>query len=1065
MHRLAELSVRRPVLASVLILGLVFLGLVSYSRLTVERWPNIDIPFVAVSVRVPGASPEEVESDVTNKIESAVNTISGIDRLSSTSAEGFAIISLQFHLEKDIDVAAQEVRDKINGVLRDLPAGIDPPVISKFDPGAIPVITLALSADRPIRDITEYADKVVRPRLEGTRGVGQVEIIGGQARQINVLIDPARLMAYSLSTTDVSRSLQAQNVQIPAGSIDRGMQRLTLRTLGRVSSLDELQNLVVVNRGGVPVTLADLARIEDGAAEPETTANIDGTPAVLLQVRKQSGTNTIQVAKEIKARLGAIESTLAPGYHVALVRDQSVFVEASTHAVQEHLLVGSLLAAAVVLVFLWNVRSTFIAAIAIPTSIISTFALLAAMGLTLNTITLLALALVVGIVIDDAIVVLENIYRFMQEKGMPPLQAAIEGTREVGGAVTATTMSLIAVFLPLAFMSGIVGRFMRSFGYTMAFAIAVSLLVSFTLTPMMSARWLRPRRAGSGREGSGRGRIFSVMEAWYRRLLEASLRRRWVVVVLTVLTLFSVAPLGMAVNKNFLPEDDTSQFEVVVRAPEGWNLNATERLGTQMAADIRRLPGITYTIVTTGDDPQHSANRFTIYARMADVEQRSVSQDSMIIRVRNEVLPRYAPLGLHTQVGPASEFGGSGQFQPIEYVIGGPDLAVLTRAAQAGEKVLREIPGVVDVRSSLIGGRPQLGLTVDRPRAADLGVSVLDAASALRVLVAGTQVSTFAEGGEQYDIYLRADAPYRRDLTALSQFTIGSAKLGAVPLEQVVQASPGTGPGEIEHFSRRRQVTLTANLLPGTSQSTVLQQLDRGIRALRLGPEYAIEPAGQAAEQGRQAQAFMTAFLLSFVFMYLVLAAQFESWLHPITILLSLPLTVPFAFVSILMLHGSLNILSQLGILVLFGVVKKNAILQIDHANQLRAQGMERDVAIVAASRDRLRPILMTTVAFVAGMLPLAISRGVAAETNRAMSSVIIGGQVLSLLLTLVAIPVIYSLFDDLSKARILSRVGALLRAPWQWITAGLRVISRRRAAGPVPSELPGNAIAAEEAK
>src|SRR2546430_2472992 len=590
MHRLAELSVRRPVLASVLILGLVFLGLVSYSRLTVERWPNIDIPFVAVSVRVPGASPEEVES------------------------------------------------------------------------------------------------------------------VGGQARQINVLIDPARLMAYPHSTTDVSRSLQAQNVQIPAGSIDRGMQRLTLRTLGRVSSLDELQNLVVVNRGGVPVTLADLARIEDGAAEPETTANIDGTPAVLLQVRKQSGTHTIQVAREIQGRLGAITSTNAPGYHVALVRDQSVFVEASTHAVQEHLLVGSLLAAAVVLVFLWNVRSTFIAAIAIPTSIISTFALLAAMGLTLNTITLLALALVVGIVIDDAIVVLENIYRFMQEKGMPPLQAAIEGTREVGGAVTATTMSLIAVFLPLAFMSGIVGRFMRSFGYTMAFAIAVSLLVSFTLTPMMSARWLRPRRSGSGETGSSRGRIFTVMEAWYRRLLEASLRRRWVVVVLTLLTLFSVAPLGMAVNKNFLPEDDTSQFEVVVRAPEGWNLNATERLGTQMAADIRRLQGINYTIVTTGDDPQHSPNRVPNYARMADVEQRSVSQDSMIIRVRNEVLPRYAPLGLHTQVGPASEFGGSGQFQPIEYVIGGPDLAGLTPAAPAGGKGLRGSTRGVALPAPLFGG-------------------------------------------------------------------------------------------------------------------------------------------------------------------------------------------------------------------------------------------------------------------------------------------------------------------------------------------------------------------------
>ena len=1035
MRWLSEISVRRPVLASVLILGLAFLGLFSYYRLNIERWPNIDIPIVVVTVRDPGASPEEVETDVTDKIESAVNTISGIETLSSTSAEGFAQILIQFVLEKNIEVASQEVRDRISAIGADLPANLDPPSVTKIDPGVIPVITLAISADKPVRDITEYADKVIRPRLEGTAGVGQVEIIGGRARQINVWVDPSRLGAYALSTTAVIGALQTQNVQIPAGSVDQGTARWTLRTLGRVSSVAELQGVVISNRAGVPITLADVARVEDGAVDRETVANLNGTPAVLMQIRKQSGTNTLSVVRDVKTRLHAIERTLAPGYKIQIVRDQSVFVEASTGAVQEHLLVGALLAALVVMVFLWNWRSTIIAAIAIPTSLVSTFALLAWMGLTLNTITLLALALVVGIVIDDAIVVLENIYRFVHEKHVPPFQAAIDATREVGPAVTATTLSLIAVFLPLAFMGGIVGRFMSSFGWTMAFAIAVSLLVSFTLTPMLSARWIRPMaaRAHAGEEEARGGWLYLALERWYRRLLERSLRRRWVVGLLTAATLFSIGPLGIMVSKTFLVEDDQSQFEVVVRAPEGWSLDSTERLGTQMAADIRRLPGIDYTIVTTADDPLRTPNRFTIFVQMVDVDKRSFSQQDSTDRVRRELLPRYAYLGLQTQAGAVSEFGGSGNFQPVDFVITGPDLRVLTRAAAAGEKILRETPGVVDIRSSLIGGKPQVGITVDRARAADLGVSVLDAAAALRVLVGGQKVSTYSEGGQQYDVVMRAEPSARADLAQLGQLTVGSTKLGVVQLEQVVSTEQGVGPSQVDHFNRRRQVRLTANLLPGTSQATVLQRLDREVRALNLGPDYVMAFTGQAAEQGRQAQAFMTAFMLSFVFMYLVLAAQFESWIHPITILMSLPLTVPFALLSIIVLRGSLNILSQLGILVLFGVVKKNAILQIDRANQLRATGLDRDQAIVQASRDRLRPILMTTIAFVAGMVPLALSSGVGAATNKAISSVIIGGQVFSLLLTLVAIPVMYSLLDDLQRAHLTSRL----------IEAGRRLLGR----------------------
>src|SRR5579864_1029967 len=1040
MQWLAGLSVRRPVLAAVIILAMVFLGAFSYAGLKVERFPNVDIPFVIVTVVDPGASPEEIETDVTNKIEDAVSSVSGIDHTQSTSAEGISIVAIQFVLEKSIDVAAQDVQNKINGI-PDLPAGIDPPTVLKFDPSAIPIMTVALSANRPVRDLSEYADKVLRPQLEGAGGVGQVTLVGDQARQINIWVDPDRLAAYGLPVTSVLTALQNQNVQLPAGNVDQGNTQLTLRALSRVTSPSELTTVGLTTRDGHPVTLGDVATVEDGAAEPVTTANVNGTPAVLLQITKQSGANTVNVVNALKARLRAFAPLLPSGYDLRVVRDQSVFVEASTHAVQEHLIIGSMLAALVVLLFLGSWRPTIIAALAIPTSIISTFTLIAALGMTLNMITLLALALVVGIVIDDAIVVLENIYRFMNEKGLPPVRAAIEGTREIGPAVTATTLSLIAVFLPLAFMSGIVGQFMKSFGWTMAFAIAVSLLVSFTLTPSLSARWLRGRRSpqavppeaateatpsgavvdtGVAAESTAqRGRVYGVLDHGYRRLLEWALRRRWVVIALTLVTLISIGPLAAGVHKNFLPEDDQSQLEVVVRAPEGWTLDATNRFGTQLGAEIRRLPGVDYTIVTAGDDPQYTPNRFTIFVKLLELGKRKVSQQSLYGMIRDRVLSRYGYLGLQSQVEATSEFGGSGGFQPVDYVVSGPDLAVLTRAGDYGLAILRSIPGVVDARSSLVSGAPQLGMRIDRGRAADLGVNAVDAANAMYMLVQGIEVKSakYAESGHQYKIVIRADKLHRSNEDLLAELPVASSTTGIAALEQVVTTSRGAGPSEVTHYNRRRQVELTANLLPGTSQAAVLHQLDRKMRALGLGPAYEMTFTGQALEQGRQAAAFMTSFMLSFVFMYLVLAAQFESWIHPITILLSLPLTVPFALLSILLLNGSLNILSQLGILVLFGVVKKNAILQIDRANHLRAAGLDRNAAIIQASRDRLRPILMTTIAFVAGMIPLAASRGVGAETNRAMSSVIIGGQVLSLLLTLVAIPVIYSYFDDLQRA------------------------------------------------
>ncbi len=1061
MQWLAGLSIRRPVLAAVIILGLVFLGVFSYAGLETERFPNIDVPILVITTTDPGASPEVIESDVTNKIEDAISSISGIDYISSTSAENASIVTVRFVLEKNIDVAAQDVQNRINAI-PDLPSGIDPPTISKIEPGAIPVMMLALSAAQSVRDISEYADKVLKPQLEGVPGVGQVTLIGDEPRQINIWVDPDRLVAYGLAAPAVLQAVQNQNVQLPAGHVDRGNTQVTVRALSRATSPQELADVGLAMRGGLPVRIGDVARIEDGAAEPVTVANVNGTPAVLLQIQKRSGTNTLTVVRDLKTHLRDVEPTLPPGYHLRIVRDQSIFVGASTRAVQEHLILGSILAALVVLVFLWNWRSTIIAALAIPTSIIATFALISVLGLTLNLITLLALALVVGVVIDDAIVVLENIYRLLMEHGMPPLGAAIEGTREIGPAVTATTISLIAVFLPQAFMSGIVGRFLKSFGWTMAGAIAVSLLVSFTLTPSLSARWLsrttrRPaggpgesaeilHDAAAGRDPAPEGRsstpqdrgsIYGALDRGYRRLLEHALRRRWLVVALTLGVLVSIAPLGVAVNKNFLPEDDESQFEVVARAPEGWTLEATDRFGTQLAAEIRRLPGVDYAVVTSGDDLQHTPNRFTIFVKLIDVEKRSVSQQAMYRTVRETILARYAYLGLQTQVEAIPPVGGSGSFQPVDYVVSGPDLGVLTRVDDQGIKILQSIPGAVDPRSSLVSGAPQLAMQVDRVRAADLGVNAVDAANALYMLLQGVEVKTakYAEGGHQYKIVIRADKQHRSEEDLLAQLPVSSPAQGVVALEQVVSTRRGTRPSEISHYNRRRQVELTANLAPGASQQAVLQALDRKIRALGLGPQYTMTFTGQAIEQGRQGAAFMQSFMLSFVFMYLVLAAQLESWIHPVTILLSLPLTVPFALLSILLLHGSLNIFSQLGILVLFGVVKKNAILQIDRANHLRTLGLDRDAAIVAASRDRLRPILMTTIAFVAGMIPLAVSNGVGAATNQAMSSVIIGGQVLSLLLTLVAIPVMYSLFDDLGRVRLASPTNTV-RQVWAWLLA-----------------------------
>jgi hydrophobe/amphiphile efflux-1 (HAE1) family protein len=1044
-QKLAEICVRRPVFATMLILSLTVVGLFSYRSLGVDLFPKIDLPTITVTVVNPGASPQEIETEISDKVEGAVNTISGIDELRSTSVEGVSQVFITFLLEKNPDIAAQEVRNKIDLIVNDLPVTAEQPIVQKLDTDAAPVVRIAVSAPRSLREVTDTADKKIKDQIESINGVGEVQIIGGRTREIQVWVDPDKLRAFNVTVAEVANAVRAQNMEVPGGRVDEGTRELTVRTMGRIVAPAEFNDLVVANRGTYSVKLSDIGYSEDGAEEPRTEARLNGQPAVTLVVSKQSGQNTVAIADAVKERLNEIQKSLPPGFKTQVVGDQSIFIKASIESIRTHLIEGSILAAIVVFIFLWSFRSTVIAALAIPTSLIATFGLMAAMGFTLNQITMLALTLMVGIVIDDAIVVLENIFRFIEEKGIAPFQAAIEGTREIGLAVMATTLSLLAVFLPVGFMGGITGRFMSSFGFTASFAIAVSLLVSFTLTPMLSARLIKrskdrttPEAEKPVHRDSKESRFYRPIDRGYTRMLTWSMSNRWVIVVACLLVIISIVPLFMFVGKNFLPVDDQSQFEITIRAPEGSTLTSTSTLAGRIASDIRQLSGVTDTLTTIGGGQQELVNVATIYVKLKPIAERSVTQDDLMVRARTEVLGKYLkelPGQLRTSVQPVATISGGGfRNADIQYVISGPDLDKLTKYSQEMLAKMKTIPDVVDADSTLVTGKPELKVVIDRARAADLGVRVGDIAQALNTLVAGQKVSTFNAGTDQYNVRVRAVGEFRASVEGLKRMIVSSSKIGWVSLDNLVRIEKGTGPSAIDRVNRQRQVTLLGNVKKGGSQAAVIQKMDGFKKELQIEGAYTTGLAGRAKELGRTAYYFGLAFLLSFVFMYMVLAAQFESFIHPVTILLTLPLAIPFGILSLLVTGQTVNIFSGLGLLLLFGVVKKNAILQIDHTNQLRARGMERFEAIIRANRDRLRPILMTTIALVAGMLPLTISSGPGSGTSRSIGVLVVGGQSLCLLLTLLAVPVFYSLFDDLARSRIWGAIGVSTTGAFAWV-------------------------------
>jgi hydrophobic/amphiphilic exporter-1 (mainly G- bacteria), HAE1 family len=1090
MQKLAEICIRRPVFAAMIILSLVVVGSASYFKLGVDRFPAVDLPTVTVRTTLPGASPEEIETLVSQRIEEVVNTVDGIDNLRSVSVQGASIIIATFKLNRDIDTAAQDVRDRVATVVRDLPLDAKPPVISKVNNDTTPVMTVALSGPHSVRELTEYADKVVKVQLERAGGVGEVNVVGGLERAINVWVDAERLAAYKIPITAVYNALQRQNSDVPGGNVETGRRELVLRTLGRYTDPRDMNDLVVANINGAPVRVRDIGHVEDGTKEVRSIARLNGVQTVTLEVQRQSGANTVEVIHSIKTELERVKPQLPADIKLEVIRDQSRYIDAALNEITHHLILGSILASLVVLLFMRSWRSTLIAAVAIPCSVISTFGMMRALNFTLNSVTMLALVLMVGVVIDDAIVVLENIFRFVEEKRITPMRAAKEATADIGLAVMATTFSLVVIFLPVSFMSSISGRFLYQFGITAAVAVLVSLLVSFTLTPMMSARLLRTKDAASGHSGHGhhdtvstassRRGFYALIDRSYTWLLRLSMRHRLVVAAIAIIVALSSVPLYRVVKQEYIPSDvDEAEFDVNVNAPEGTNLDAMNDAMTAVEKDLLSTPGVRVILSSSGGSFLGAVNQGSVYVRIAPHDERVFSLTKlwgaiksghplMAFRgnytqrdVMQEVrlrLQKYAPIRFSVRNAPSFNIGG-GNFD-IDFVFRGPELQALAQYADTMRQKTKEIGGIVDADTTLKLDKPELRVHINRDRAADLGVDTNDIATALRLMVGGDdQVSRFHDPSvnEDYDVELRLTEQDRKDAATISRLFVPSSRSGTVRVDSLVDIKEELSPSRIDRLDRQRQASMRAGVAPGFALADRLDALRKAAVAMNLPAAYTTIIAGRGRELERTFVEFLWAFLLSIIFMYMILASQFESTIHPLTILLSLPLSIPFALLSLWMLSDTLNLYSALGILVLFGVVKKNAILQIDHMNALRTIGMERDDAIIQGNRDRLRPILMTTLALVAGMSPLALGTGPGAEERRSIAIVVIGGQSLSLLLTLVATPVVYSLLDDLSSTAKWRRVAGTAAR----LTAPVTNVVRRLA----PTRHGGEAQIAEEEK
>jgi hydrophobic/amphiphilic exporter-1 (mainly G- bacteria), HAE1 family len=1015
---LSELCVRRPVSATMLVMSLVVLGIFSFRGLGVDLFPKADPATVSVVLQLPGASPDEMSTTVIEPMEQAISGVSGIDEIQARIAEGRGQITVRFVLERNINDAANDVREKVAGAVRNMPPALLPPVITKVDPDADPVMTLIVSAEgMSLRTLTELTDKQIARVIQTVNGVGEVSLSGGRAREIHIIVDIEKLNSYGLSMTQVREALVAENVEIPGGTVEQGKGQLLLRTLGRVDVSEDFNNIVISTANGTPIRVSDIGHAEDTFQRPTTAVWLGKTPAVMLDVRRAMGENTVAVIEGVRAKLDTVKRALPSSVQLTVIRDDSRFIYASVASLEEHLIFGALFATVVVMFFIRNIRAVIISALAIPASIISSFTLMDIMGFTLNNMTLLAITLAVGIVIDDAIVVLENIFRYIEEKGCTPFEAAIQGTREVSLAVMATTLSLVVIFLPIAFMDGYAKRFINPFGWTMAFAIMVSMLVSFTLTPMLSSRFLKLSDALADKK-TKEGGFFHWLDRWYARQVNWALDHPKTIVTISVITALLAIPLNRVVGREFVPNEDMGEWTIHVDAPEGTSLAGTTEIAFTLLEELQGIEGVADIEPSVGVSGMAASSSTHIHflCQALPIESRKNTQAQIITEMRRRLAahPGYRPSITSRNALGSGE--GTGGFA-ISANLLGPELDQIADYSKRAVLAAQTIPSITEAKINLNVSNPEVHVAVDRKRAADLGVRMATVGNTLRLAVSGDdQISFYKEGQEQYPVKMRVLESQRGDIEQIGRLTVPSPS-GPVRIDNLARLERGLGPATLQRSNRQFTVSLNADVAPGHALDEASNDVRRMLAGLNMPPTMSFRLQGQSKILDETTANLILAISLAMIFVYMVLASQFESFLQPIVIMLVLPISVPFALLTLWMTGRTLNLWSALGMLLLLGIVKKNSILQVDYANVLRAQGLPIREAIVESCRTRLRPILMTTSAIIAGLIPTSLGIGIGGTGRAAIAVTIIGGQALCLFLTLLLVPVAYVLFDRLEQS------------------------------------------------
>ena len=1004
---LSDTSIHRPVLATVVTVAVVLVGLVGWRNLAVRELPDIDYPIVSVTTLLPGASPEVVETEVTEVLEEEVNTIEGLKTLTSISGEQTSIITAEFALDRDIDVALQDVRDKVSRVRGELPDDVEEPVVEKLDPEASPIIWVTLrSSTRDLTEVNDYADNVVKERLQTLPGVGSV-ILGGEKRfAVRVRLDPQRMAGYDLTVAEVSRALASGNVEIPSGRVESRSREFTIQTEGELPSPESFNDLIVVWRDGAPVRLGELGVAEAGVENERTLARFNSDPTVGLGIIKQSDANTVAVAREVVAEVEAVRGRLPPGFEIGLAVNDAEFIESSVAEVEETLLIAFGLVILVIYFFLRSVRATIIPALAIPVSIVGTFGAMYALGFSINTLTLLSLVLAIGIVVDDAIVVLENVYRHMEE-GEDRVTAASKGTGEIAFAVIAISLTLVIVFLPIAFVTGVVGRLFREFGVSVAVAVVISAFVALTLTPMLCSRFLR-LEASDNFLLRAFERAIDATTRGYERTLRWSLGHRWLVVVVAIGSLLLTGFVAGGMGQEFTPPEDRGAFLAIIDAPEGSTLDYTDGYLRRIETAIRETEGVDryFSAIGLAIGGPAKVSQAIVFARLTDERERDVF--AIIDEVRGKVSTM---AGVDVFILAPSAFNTGGFEKPLQYVIQATDLDELAEASDRLLAAVRDTPGLTGADVDLDLNKPELSVSIDRSRAASLGVSVEDVATTLQVLFGGQDVTRYKRGNERYDVVVQLADLYRNTPSQVGQVYLRGGDGELVQLSSVVDVVEGVGASQINHYNRRRSVILDANL-EGIPLGEGLERVDA--IADRLLPEgFTTAVAGESEDFQESASSLLFSLLAAVVAIYLVLAGQFESFLHPLTIMLALPLAVFGAVVSLAALGMTFNIYSFIGIIMLMGLVTKNSILLVDYTNTLREEGMERGAAVVRGAVVRLRPILMTSIAIIFGVLPIALALGAGAESRRPLGVAVVGGMIASTVLTLYVVPVFYTLFES----------------------------------------------------